>query len=77
MRISKSHCDKDWHFFRNERGLQDDLFRNNFLTNLFGSQYLFEICHTSITIKNSENVVKRECFEKRLLWRAQIFFRGE
>ena len=38
-----------------------------FLIDRFGSQYLFEIHYTSLTIKNSENVVKRGCFEKCLL----------
>ena len=40
--------------------------KKHFLANLCGSQYLFEILHTSLTIKNSENLVKSGCFEKRL-----------
>ena len=35
---------------------------------LFGSQYLFKVYHTSFNMKNSENVVKRGCFGKLLLW---------
>ena len=31
---------------------------------LFKSQCLFDIYHISVTIKNSDNLVKRECFEK-------------
>ena len=48
-----------------------------FKQDLFGSLYFFEIYHTSLTIDNSENVVKRGCFEKCLLWRAQISFQNE
>ena len=33
---------------------------------LLGGRFLFEILQTSLTVKNSENVVKRGCFEKRL-----------
>ena len=51
--------------------------KNIFLANLLGSQYLFEILQTSITVKNSENVVKSECFEKRLQWRAPNCFPNE
>ena len=35
-----------------------------FLRNLFWSQYLFELYHTSLNIKNSKNMVKRECLKK-------------
>ena len=35
----------------------------NFLGDLLGIQYLFEILHTSLTDKNSETVVKSGCFE--------------
>ena len=48
-----------------------------FLADLLESQYLFEILQTSLTIKNSENVVKGRCFENRLRWRAPTFFRNE
>ena len=47
------------------------------LTDLLGSQYLFEILQTSLTVKNNENGVKSACFEKLLRWRAPIFFRNE
>ena len=33
---------------------------------LLGGRFLFEILQTSLTVKNSENVVKSGCFEKRL-----------
>ena len=48
-----------------------------FLADLLESQHLFEILLTSLTIKNSENVVKGRCFENRLRWRAPTFFRNE
>ena len=57
--------------------MQGDLCRNIFMKDLVGSQYLFEIYHTSFTIKNSENFAKRGCFENHLLWRTQISFRNE
>ena len=37
--------------------------KNNFGSDLLGSQHLFEILQTFITFKNSENVVKSGCFE--------------
>ena len=47
------------------------------LADLLGSQYLFEILQASLTVKNSENVVKSGCFEKRLRWRPSSVFRNE
>ena len=47
---------------------------NILLADLLGSQHLYEILQTSLTVKNSEDVVKSGCFEKLLLWRAPIFF---
>ena len=41
--------------------------KNIFLAGLLGSQYLFEI---SEIVNNSENAVKRGCFERRF----QFFF---
>ena len=39
---------------------------SDFVGDLLGSQYLFEILQASLTVKNGENVVKSGCFEKRL-----------
>ena len=64
-------------FCRNEGAVSDVLYKNNFVSDLLGNQYLFEILQTSLTFKNSENVVKSGCFEKLLQWRAPIFFRNE
>ena len=47
---------------------------NNYLADSLGSQYLLKILQTSLTVKNSENVVKTGCFEKRLRRRAPNFF---
>ena len=47
---------------------------NNYLADLLGSQYLLKILRTSLTVKNSENVVKTGCFEKRLRRRSPNFF---
>ena len=49
------------------------LSKNILLTDLLGNQHLFEILQTSLTFKNSENVVKSGCFEKPRRWRAPIF----
>ena len=59
-------------FFKEREGF---FCKNIFLANLLGSQYLIEILETSLTLKNSENVVKSGCFEKRLRWRAPTFFK--
>ena len=64
-------------FFGNEVAASDALYKNNFVSDLLGNQYLFEILQTSLTFKNSENAVKSECFEKRLRWRASFSFRHE
>ena len=34
------------------------------LSDLLGSQYLFEISQSSLIVKNSENGVRIRCFEK-------------
>ena len=64
-------------FCRNEGAVSDVLYKNNFVSDLLGNQYLFEILQTSLTFKNNENVVKSRCFENRLRWRAPISFRNE
>ena len=40
------------------------LCKNILLADILGSQHLFELLHTSSTVKNSENVVKSGCFGK-------------
>ena len=54
--------------------MKDVLCKNILAADLSGSQYLFKILQTSLTVKNSENVVKSEYLEKRLRWRAPNFF---
>ena len=44
-----------------------------FFDNLLENRYLFQILHTSMTIKNSENVVKSGYFEN-LCDREHVFF---
>ena len=58
--------------FGDEGGVWDVSSKNIFLADLSGSQYLFQILETSLTVQNSENVVKSGCFEKGLRW---IFFK--
>ena len=43
---------------------------------LLRTQYLFGVLHTTLTIKNSEYMVKSGCFGKPLQWRASNFFRN-
>ena len=54
--------------------MQNNGVKNIFVADLLGSQYLFEILQTSLTVKNSENGVKYGCFEKCSRWRAPVFF---
>ena len=61
-------------FCWNEGAVPGVLCKNIFVADLLGSQYLFETLQISLTVKNSENVVKSRCFKKHLLWRATIFF---
>ena len=75
--VSKRFRDEVRNFFffffeMKERG--SVFFENNYLADLLGSQYLLKILQTSLTVKNSENVVKTGCFEKRLRRRAPNFF---
>ena len=74
MDDSKRFCDGEGKFLFE---IKDVLCKNILLTDLLGSQYLFEILQTSLTVKNNENGVKSACFEKLLRWRAPIFFRNE
>ena len=47
------------------------------LTDLLGSQYLFEILQTSLTVNSTENLVNSKFFKKHLQWRVPNFFRNE
>ena len=46
----------------NEEAVSSVLLKNIFSGDLLGSQYLFVILQTSLTVKNSENVVKSGYF---------------
>ena len=46
-----------------------------FLVDLFGIQYLFIILLISLTVNNSENVVKKWCMLKSSQRRAPFFFK--
>ena len=70
----KSGCSEKYlrwrvHFFIHKGGLQGVWCKNFLLADLLRSHHLFEILQTSLTFKNSENLVKSECFEL-LRWRA-------
>ena len=43
--------------------MSDVLCKNIFGADLLGSQYLFKILQTSLTVKDSENVVKSGSFK--------------
>ena len=92
MDVSKNFCDgkhklfigmkeqcqwKAQTFYWNEGAVSGVLCKSIFEADLLGSQHLFEILQTPLTVKNSENVVKSGCFEKYLRWRAPIFFLHE
>ena len=71
MEIFKNFRDAERKFFSNLRKVV------RCLPDLSGSQYLFQILQTSLTVKNSENAVKSGCFEKSLRRRVPISFRIE
>ena len=64
-------------FCWNEGAVLGVLSKNTYVADLLGNYHLFEILQTSLTVKNSENVVKRGCFEKRLRWKAPMLFRNK
>ena len=45
-------------------------------TNLMGGQYLFEILHTSTTMRTSKNAVKSGYFQKLQRWRVLFLNEG-
>ena len=49
-------------FCSNEGAVSSVLCKNIFVALLLGIQCLFEILQTSLSVKNSENVVKSGCF---------------
>ena len=78
MDVSKRFCDGERKIFIwNKRGVWGVLCKNILLADLLGSQHLLKILQTSLTIKNSERVVKIRCFEKRLWRRVPIYFRNK
>ena len=62
MDVPKNLCDGDHKFFYWNGGAVSGVScKNIFVADLLGSQYLFEILQTSLTVKNSKNVVKNGC----------------
>ena len=61
-------------FCQNEGAVSDVLHKNNFVSDLLGSQHLLEILQTSLTVKNSENGVKSGCFKKKFAKESSNFF---
>ena len=53
-------------FFGNDGEMSALLCKNVIFDDLLKNEYLFQILHTPITIKNCENVVKSKNFEKPL-----------
>ena len=47
--------------------------QKQFLADLLRSQYLFKILQTPLAVRNSEDVAKGGCLEKRLRWRGVFF----
>ena len=74
MDVFKNLCDGEHTFFVGmKEKSQIFLCKIIFVTDLSGSQHLFQILQTSLTFKNSEKVVESECLKKRLRWRAPFF----
>ena len=63
-------------FFETKEGFKVTCVKKVFLVDLWESQYLFEMLQTSLTVKNSEHLVKSGCFEKRF-WRRAPFSLNE
>ena len=63
-------------FCWNEGAVEGVLCKNIFVVDLLRSQYLFEILQTSLTVKNSENGVKRDVLKNVSIflskWRKDI-----
>ena len=75
MGVSKNLCDVEHNSFcLNEVAMSGVFFKIVFVADLLVSQCFFEILQTSLNVKNSENVAKSGCFEKRLQWRPLILF---
>ena len=73
MNVNKNICDGELSnfFFEIKEGCKVSCVKI-FLADLFGSQYVFEILHTSLTVTNSENVVK---FGSFLNWECKLFWK--
>ena len=54
-------------FFWNEGTVSGVLYKNNFVSDLLGSQYLLEILQSSLTVKNNENGEKSESIFRKTL----------
>ena len=77
MDVSKRFCNGEHKFFCwNEGAMSGVFYKNIFIADLLGSLHLFEIIQTSLTVKNSENVMESWCFEKLLQWRAPNIFQN-
>ena len=79
MDISKTFCNGEGNFFFEvkERRKVSCIKIFCYRTDPLETQHLLEILQTLLTLKSSEKVVKSECFEKLLRWRAPIVFRNE
>ena len=61
MDVSENLCDVEHSFFFEiMEGCKVSCIKNILLADLLGSQHLFEILQTSITVKNSEKWIFRE-----------------
>ena len=63
MDVSKNVCDGERQlYFEMKEGYKASCVKYWYFAELLGGWFLFEILHTSSTVKTSENVVKRWCF---------------
>ena len=63
-------------FYQNDGAVSGVLYKNNFVSDLLGSQHLLEILQTSLTVKNSENMIKKLDVLKNVCdGQCQFFFK--
>ena len=75
MNVSKNIYDGDSQLFIEvQEGCKVSCLKKYWhFVNLLGGQYLFEILHTSPTVKASQNVLRSGCFLRLLWWECSCF----
>ena len=74
MHVSRTCAMESTNFCWNKGAVSGVLCKNVFVADSLGRQYLLKILQSSLTVKNSENVVKSWCFEKLCDGKHQLYF---